>query len=187
MATPLAQAVAQLAAQALAAHGLTLVQARLSGGTSSGRGKQTLNVLVERPDGTSPTLEECTAVSRTLSAQLDVADLISGAYTLEVGSPGADRPLITPADYQRFSGKQARLVFHAPVPNPSGKGVLGSAIGVIQQPTSSGLVLALKDGGSLTLTHAQIHHAALEPSAAELKELLATASRKPRFNASTEE
>lgn len=60
------------------------------------------------------TIEDCEAVSREVSAQLDVADPISGNYTLEVSSPGLDRPLFTPAQFARFAGEQARVALKLP-------------------------------------------------------------------------
>lgn len=175
----LAEQINQLAGAALAAHGLVLVHARLSGGTASGRGKLTLDVMAEMPDGTSPTLELCTQASRTLSAQMDVSDIIKSPYTLEVGSAGLERPLTKPADYVRFNGKQAKITLHRPVPAPNGKGVLGSAVGIISQPTDDDVTLTLKDGtGTLTVRHDQIHHAHLSPSAEELREMMKAATAK---------
>ena len=60
------------------------------------------------------TIEDCEAVSREVSAQLDVADPISGNYTLEVSSPGLDRPLFTPAHFARFLGEQAKVSLKLP-------------------------------------------------------------------------
>ena len=59
-------------------------------------------------------IEDCEAVSREVSAQLDVADPISGHYTLEVSSPGVDRPLFTAAQFERFAGEQARVGLKLP-------------------------------------------------------------------------
>lgn len=59
-------------------------------------------------------IEDCEAVSREVSAQLDVADPISGNYTLEVSSPGLERPLFTPAQFARFIGEQARVGLKLP-------------------------------------------------------------------------
>lgn len=59
-------------------------------------------------------IEHCEAVSREVSAQLDVEDPISGHYTLEVSSPGVDRPLFTPAQCARFLGEQAKVVLKLP-------------------------------------------------------------------------
>ncbi len=60
------------------------------------------------------TVEDCEAVSREVSAQLDVADPISGNYTLEVSSPGIDRPLFTAAQFARFLGESAKVVLKLP-------------------------------------------------------------------------
>ncbi len=59
-------------------------------------------------------IEECEQVSREVSAQLDVEDPISGHYTLEVSSPGLDRPLFTPAHFERFIGESAKVGLKLP-------------------------------------------------------------------------
>src|SRR5262245_21531744 len=79
-----------------------------------------LRVQIDRP-GPSATAEDsvsvddCAHVSRDLSAALDVEDLVPTAYTLEVSSPGLDRPLRHAADYRRFAGRRAKIVMHAAV------------------------------------------------------------------------
>ncbi len=74
-----------------------------------------LRVQVDRPGPAasaeeSVSVDDCARVSRDLSALLDVDDVIPGAYTLEVSSPGLDRPLVALEDYRRFSGRLATLV-----------------------------------------------------------------------------
>lgn len=59
-------------------------------------------------------IDECEAVSREVSAVLDVEDPISGNYTLEVSSPGLDRPLFTPAQFARFVGETAKVTLKLP-------------------------------------------------------------------------
>jgi ribosome maturation factor RimP len=59
-------------------------------------------------------IDDCEAVSREVSAQLDVADPISGHYTLEVSSPGVDRPLFTAAQFARFVGEDAKATLKLP-------------------------------------------------------------------------
>lgn len=59
-------------------------------------------------------IEDCEAVSREVSAQLDVEDPISGHYTLEVSSPGVDRPLFEAAHFARFAGEQAKVGLRLP-------------------------------------------------------------------------
>ena len=79
-----------------------------------------LRIRLDRP-GAGATAEEsvsvddCARVSRDLSALLDVEDVLPVAYTLEVSSPGLDRPLRGADDYRRFSGRQAKVVLRAPI------------------------------------------------------------------------
>jgi ribosome maturation factor RimP len=79
-----------------------------------------LRIQIDRPGPAataeeSVSVEDCATVSRDLSAILDVEDVIPSAYTLEVSSPGLDRPLRSPDDYRRFTGRRAKLVTRAPV------------------------------------------------------------------------
>ncbi|MFC5568629.1 ribosome maturation factor RimP [Lysobacter yangpyeongensis] len=65
-------------------------------------------------DARSVTIDDCEAVSREVSAQLDVEDPISSHYTLEVSSPGIDRPLFGAAQFARFAGESAKVVLRLP-------------------------------------------------------------------------
>lgn len=79
-----------------------------------GRGAHsTLRVYIDGPHGVS--VDDCANVSRQLSAILDVEDPIPGSYTLEVSSPGLDRPLVTLEDFRRFSGETVKLRTHEAV------------------------------------------------------------------------
>jgi ribosome maturation factor RimP len=81
----------------------------------SGKQKPVLQVMAERVDRGAMTVDDCAAISRTVSALLDVEDPVPGAYTLEVSSPGIDRPLTRRRDFDRFAGFEARLETHEPV------------------------------------------------------------------------
>lgn len=65
-------------------------------------------------EGQGVTVDDCEAVSREVSAQLDVEDPITGNYTLEVSSPGVDRPLFTPAHFERFIGEVVKILLKLP-------------------------------------------------------------------------
>lgn len=83
-------------------------------------GGMVLRVQIDRPGPAanaeeSVSVDDCAHVSRDLSAVLDVEDLVSTAYTLEVSSPGLDRPLRGADDYRRFAGRRAKLVLRQPV------------------------------------------------------------------------
>lgn len=85
------------------AMGFGLVRVRFMGG-----GRPRLQVMAERGDGTM-SVDDCAALSRALSALLDVEDPIRSEYVLEVSSPGIDRPLVRLEDFVRFAGHEARL------------------------------------------------------------------------------
>src|SRR3954468_22229367 len=74
-----------------------------------------LRIQIDRPGPASTaddsvSVEDCAHVSRELSAVLDVEDVVPTAYTLEVSSPGLDRPLRHAQDYARFAGRRAKIV-----------------------------------------------------------------------------
>jgi ribosome maturation factor RimP len=71
--------------------------------------------MAERRDRQPMTVEDCETISRAISAKLDVEDPLPDAYTLEVSSPGIDRPLVRPADYARFAGHVAKVESREPV------------------------------------------------------------------------
>ena len=71
-----------------------------------------LRVTIDHPEGV--TLTHCEAVSRAASPLLDAAGVDSGRYVLEVSSPGLDRPLLRPRDYERFQGSAVRVVWRSP-------------------------------------------------------------------------
>ena len=104
VATPETERIADIIEPTLDAMGYALVRVMLMGGR-----RPTLQVMAERRDDAAMTVEDCAEISRTISAVLDVADPIAGAYMLEVSSPGIDRPLTRRADYDRFAGHVAKL------------------------------------------------------------------------------
>ena len=69
----------------------------------------TLQVMIDRKDGKEVTVDDCAAVSRRLSDVLDEKDPIESQYSLEVSSPGIDRPLTKPEHFSRFSGYEAKI------------------------------------------------------------------------------
>lgn len=101
------QRIEELIAPALAEMGFALVRIHLTGGA-----RPTLQIMAERSDESGMTVDDCAAVSHTVSAILDVEDPISGAYTLEVSSPGIDRPLVRRRDFERFAGFEAKVEMH---------------------------------------------------------------------------
>lgn len=155
-------AVETLIAPTLEAMGYALVRVRMSGG-----GRPTLQVMAERTDGAAMGVEDCAEISRTISALLDVEDPLPGAYLLEVSSPGLDRPLVKPADYDRFAGQAAQLETAQPIEGRKRfRGRLGGLV--------EGGVKLLLDPGEVVLPLAVIQRAKLLVT----DEIMAAAKRR---------
>src|SRR5213083_1352816 len=92
--------VAELVEPVLESMGFRLVRVKLSG--------TTLQIMAERPDGTF-SIDDCEKFSRAISPMLDVADIVSTRYQLEISSPGIDRPLVRSEDFERWAGHEARI------------------------------------------------------------------------------
>lgn len=105
------QKVSELAMQVAEEHGFEIVGVDLLG-----RGRRMLlRVAIDKDGGV--TLDDCEMFSRSLDTLLDVEDLIHGAYTLEVSSPGLDRPLNTLKDFEKSIGKLVRVITKEKVDN----------------------------------------------------------------------
>jgi ribosome maturation factor RimP len=87
------------------AAGYEIVRLRLMGGDHQRR----LQVMAERPAEGDMNVEDCARLSRAISEVMDAADPIAGEYVLEVSSPGVDRPLTRPKDFETYEGYEARL------------------------------------------------------------------------------
>ncbi len=133
-----------------------------------GKGEdQTLQIMAERPETRQLMIDDCAALSRAVSAQLDALeeagkDPIEGAYRLEVSSPGIDRPLTRLKDFVDWSGHEARVVFVEPVDGR--KQVKAALAGVdganvlLDDPKSGAIAIAFSNiaNAKLVLTDALI-------------------------------
>lgn len=110
------QRIAALIDATAADLGFELVRVLMIGGDDRRR-LQIMAEPVAASDGARRPMgvEDCEALSRAVSALLDVEDAVAGAYVLEVSSPGVDRPLTRTADFERFAGETARVELAAPV------------------------------------------------------------------------
>jgi len=127
----------------------------------SGMQRPTLQIMAERRDDGAMTVEDCAEISRAVSAVLDVEDPIASAYTLEISSPGIDRPLTRLKDYERFAGFEARVETRFPIDDRKRfRGLLrGVADEAVQIETDTGMVaipFADIQRGKLVLTDALI-------------------------------
>ena len=117
----------------------------------SQRGKYSiLRIYIEREEGV--TITDCEKVSRQVSAILDMEDPIAGEYTLEVSSPGLDRPLFTSEQFGRFIGSDVKVRLHHPV---DGRRKLN---GSIENVSGDEIVLSV-DGEGFRLQHTDIEKA----------------------------
>ncbi|QFT97942.1 Ribosome maturation factor RimP [Roseovarius sp. THAF8] len=98
--------IAEIITPVIEDMGFELVRVRLMGGKTA-----TLQIMAERPEG-GIEVDECAEISTAISAVLDVEDPIVDEYTLEVSSPGIDRPLTRLKDFDEFEGYEAKLETH---------------------------------------------------------------------------
>ena len=142
--------VLSLIAPAVASMGYEIVRVRLSG-----KDRPTLQIMAERADGAPVSLDDCEAISHTVSAILDVEDPIKSTYTLEVSSPGIDRPLTRAKDWVRWAGHVARIELAEPLEGR--KRFSGTVLGL----EGGAAKLRLEDGGEVALPLERIRSARL--------------------------
>jgi ribosome maturation factor RimP len=134
----------------------------------TGRDRPTVQVMVDRADGAAVSIKDCESISRRLGAVIDVDDPMRAAWTLEVSSPGIDRPLTRVKDWTRFAGHLARVEMTVPVNGQ--KRFSGTVLGADEAAAR----LRLGDGSEIALPLADIRRARLA-----LTEALIDATAKP--------
>lgn len=102
--------ILDLAVPLAAELGLEIVRVRVTGGRRPG-----IQIMAERAGGAPTDVEDCAGLSRALSPVLDATDPIEGPYTLEVSTPGIDRPLTRPGDFAAWEGHLAKVELGAPL------------------------------------------------------------------------
>ncbi len=107
--TGLGAEVALVVEPVLEGLGFRLVRILISGTID-----RIVQIMAERPDGTI-SIDDCEAISRGVSPVLDVADTVPGKYRLEISSPGIDRPLVRPSDFESWAGHEAKIELKEPV------------------------------------------------------------------------
>ncbi len=145
----LAERVEQLVTPTIEAMGFDVVRVSISGGRNA-----TLQIMAEPSAGGEMTVDHCADISRAVSAVLDVEDPIPGAYSLEVSSPGLDRPLVRLGDFERFAGFDAKIEMKSLI---DGRRKFKGRVG----GTEGSDVLIEMDGEQIRLEHAAIAKAKL--------------------------
>src|SRR5438309_10693275 len=106
----IASKIEEVAKRVAESEGLELVEVEVKGGGNN----RLVRIAIDKPEGV--THGDCENVSQQVGTIMDVEDIIKGGrYTLEVSSPGVERKLIKPQDYERFQGKKARISLREPV------------------------------------------------------------------------
>ncbi len=131
-------------------EGIEIVEIELKGGGKN----RFLRISIDRPEGV--THADCELISHQVGTILDVEDVVPGAYTLEVSSPGVERKLLKYKDFERFTGKKIKVVLREPVENSRRwDGTLAScADGLI--------VLEIAEGKSIQFSFDQVEKANLK-------------------------
>ncbi len=145
----LANRIAEMVRPTIEAQGYSLVRVQVLG-----RQRPRVQVMAERADRRPMMVEDCANLSRSISAVLDVEDPIPSTYTLEVSSPGLDRPLVMLADYDRFAGREVRLELARPIDGR--RRFRGRLLG-----TMGDVVRLEVDGADLEVHYADIQRAKL--------------------------
>jgi ribosome maturation factor RimP len=122
---------------------------------SPSHGNSLVRVYIDAADR-PVTVDDCEVVSREVSATLDVNDPIQGRYTLEVSSPGIDRPLYTPEQFARFVGHAAKLEVGLPI---GGRRRFQGPIRAVEGTT----IVLEQDGVPVRVAHDNVHKARLVP------------------------
>jgi ribosome maturation factor RimP len=142
--------IADAVAPTLADMGYELVRVAILG-----TGRPTVQIMADRADGAPIGVADCEQISHVLGAVLDVADLMPGAWNLEISSPGIDRPLTCRRDWQRFAGHRARAELFSAI---DGRRRFS---GVILGADETHARLRLDDGAEVALPLKEIHRAKL--------------------------
>jgi ribosome maturation factor RimP len=148
--------ISALLAPAIAGLGLELVGIEFSTGAAG----SLLRVYIDEPER-GVTIDDCERASREISALLDVNDPIAGRYTLEVSSPGLERPLFTPAHFERHLGETVKVGVNLPIDGRR------RFQGLLREVDGDRIVVD-QDGKPVAIAHANIAKARLVPDYAAL-------------------
>jgi ribosome maturation factor RimP len=167
----LSEQIAGLITPTVDTLGYELVRVKLQGGSR----QATLQIMAERRDRRAMVVDDCARLSRAISVVLDEADPIRDEYTLEVSSPGIDRPLMKRADFERFLSHEAKLETDQPVDGRKRfQGILtaleGDTLSIDVDGSAVSLPLDQIKQARLVLTDRLIAAAEQEGSAASVNE-----------------
>ncbi len=142
--------ISELATSVAAEYGVEVVDIEFTGSMR----RPTVRIFIDKTDGV--TLDECALFSRAVSAVLDVEDPIKSSYVLEVSSPGLDRPLKRLRDFEKSTGKLARIITRESIERQN------FFVGRITEVRDNIIILTMKDNGVIEIPFANVSKARLE-------------------------
>ena len=147
------ETLARAVEQRVTALGYQLVELEQAGS----RARPILRVRIDVPTdrGVGVTVEDCTAVSRALERYLEDEAGIAERYTLEVSSPGVERPLVRPADFERFKGQEVALRGHGPLAGRARR-LEGELMGRDERDGVEYIQIRLTDGTEVSVPREEI-------------------------------
>ena len=160
--------IADLIIPAMADLGYELVRVAVTG-----KDHPTIQIMADHADGSHFGIEDCEAISHAVGAVLDVDDPIKSAWTLEVSSPGIDRPLTRIKDWNRFAGHQARAEMTIPLDGRK------RFVGIVLGADATHARMRLEDGAEIALPLADLRRARLILTDALIEATAADAADKP--------
>src|SRR5262245_42435404 len=145
-----ASKIEEVANRVAQSEGLEVVEVEVKGGG----GNRLVRIAIDKPEGV--THGDCELISQQVGTILDVEDVVPGAYTLEVSSPGVERKLLKYKDFERFTGKKIKAILREPVENSRRwEGTLASC--------ADGLInLEVADGKTIQFPFDQVEKANLK-------------------------
>jgi ribosome maturation factor RimP len=155
MNTDVAKQVECIARPLVSSHGMELVEIEYQ---REGR-TMVLRLYIDREGGVS--LDDCAAVSRELSAVLDVEETVPGKYILEVSSPGLNRPLKTREDYARYKGRLVKIKTNGPLQDEQGN-LRRTFLGELEGIEDDFVCLHLREGQKARIPFDRVAKANLE-------------------------
>ncbi len=146
------QAVIDALERVASDHGVDIVDVELTGATKA----PCVRVRIEGADGSTLTLDDVAANTAWVGEVVEAVDPVSGSYTLEVSTPGLDRPLRRPRDFERFSGSEVELTTTATEGCRRHRGRIAAA-------TGDAVSIELEDGETVTVPYDEIKKCTLKP------------------------
>lgn len=147
--------IEEIAQRVAESEGMELVEVEIKGGGP----QRLIRISIDKPAGV--THGDCELVSQQVGTILDVEDVVPGGrYTLEVSSPGVERKLLKPRDFERFRGKKAKVTLRQPVEGR--RAWEGTLAGLVESPTGSLVALEVAQGQTVQFPFEQVQKANLK-------------------------